>query len=145
MKKLHPDIEGWVGNAAIFDLPKTAFLCSRSVPASTVLKAYDWAAQMRKEERCVIGGFHSAIEQDVFRLLLRGEQPVIMALARGMKQQSCHAPGHRSRKNLAVEAKSKAVGLCKWRGGGVEQGSAQQSGIIHLTAPATSRRAIVMN
>jgi predicted Rossmann fold nucleotide-binding protein DprA/Smf involved in DNA uptake len=87
MRKLHPGIEAWAGNANLFDLPKTAFLCSRSVPASAVLKAYDWAAQMRKEGRCVIGGFHSVIEQDVLRLLLRGEQPVVIALARGMKQQ----------------------------------------------------------
>ncbi|TAK41788.1 MAG: hypothetical protein EPO28_08190, partial [Saprospiraceae bacterium] len=38
MRKLHLGIVDWQGNAGIFDLPKTAFLCSRSVPASAVLR-----------------------------------------------------------------------------------------------------------
>jgi predicted Rossmann fold nucleotide-binding protein DprA/Smf involved in DNA uptake len=76
-----------LGNEALLGLSKTAFLCSRSLPAAAVWKAYEWAEQMRRQGRCVIGGFHSAIEQDVLRLLLKGEQPVVIALARGMKKQ----------------------------------------------------------
>jgi hypothetical protein len=30
------------GNIELLELPKTAFLCSRQVPASVVLKCYDW-------------------------------------------------------------------------------------------------------
>jgi len=36
---------------------------------------------MREAGRCVISGFHSPIEQDVLHYLLKGKQPVIMALA----------------------------------------------------------------
>jgi predicted Rossmann fold nucleotide-binding protein DprA/Smf involved in DNA uptake len=73
------------GNTELLRLPKTAFLCSRKIPASIVLKCYDWAIEQREKENCIISGFHSTIEKDVFHYLLAGTQPVIMALARGMK------------------------------------------------------------
>ncbi|MDO9264387.1 MAG: DNA-processing protein DprA [Desulfosalsimonadaceae bacterium] len=76
-----------LGNQEILKLPKTAFLCSRKIPASVVLKCYDWAIRQREKGNCVISGFHSGIEKDVFHFLLAGTQPVIMALARGMKQR----------------------------------------------------------
>ena len=75
------------GDLAILTLPKTAFLCSRQVPAEVVLRCYDWAIRMREEGRCVISGFHSPLEQDVLHYLLKGKQPVIMALARGLKSK----------------------------------------------------------
>lgn len=75
------------GNTELLKLPKTAFLCSRKIPASAVLKCYDWAFEQRDKGLCVISGFHSSIEKDVFHFLLKGKQPVIMALARGMKQR----------------------------------------------------------
>src|SRR5664280_1984189 len=65
----------------------TAFLCSREIPASVVLKGYDWAIEQRDQGNCIISGFHSKIEKDVFHYLLAGTQPVIMALARGMKEK----------------------------------------------------------
>lgn len=76
-----------LGNSELLKLRKTAFLCSREIPASVVLKCYDWAIEQRKKGNCVIGGFHSKIEKDVFHYLLSGTQPVIMALARGMKDR----------------------------------------------------------
>ena len=50
-----------LGNLSILEQPKTAFLCSRQVPADAVLKCFDWAIQMREADRCVISGFHSAL------------------------------------------------------------------------------------
>jgi len=75
------------GNEALLRLPKTAFLCSRHYSASVVLPAYNWAIVQRTQGRCVISGFHSPIEQDVLHYLLQGTQPVIVALARGLKQR----------------------------------------------------------
>lgn len=75
------------GNPDILKLHKTAFLCSRKCPAAVVLKAYDWAISQRDAGRCVISGFHSTIEKDVLHYLLKGSQPIILALARGMKQK----------------------------------------------------------
>jgi len=82
-----------VGDRRLLDLPKTAFLCSRRVPAGAILKCYDWAIEQRESGNCVIGGFHSTIEKDVLHYLLIGQQPVIMAMARSI--------GPRIKKDLA--------------------------------------------
>ena len=76
-----------LGNRELLKLRKTVFLCSRQIPASAVLKCYDWAIEQRDQGNCVISGFHSKIEKDVFHYLLAGTQPVIIALARGMKDK----------------------------------------------------------
>lgn len=74
-----------IGNEEILMLHKTAFLCSQKCPADVVLKSYDWAKKQREEGQCVVCGSHSQIEQDVFEILLRGRQALILVLARGMK------------------------------------------------------------
>ena len=76
-----------VGNYELIKLSKTALLCSRHVPGSIVLKCYDWAIEQREAGRCIISGFHSQIEKDVLHYLLKGKQPVIVALARGLKKR----------------------------------------------------------
>lgn len=75
------------GNIELLKLHKTAFLCSRKVPASVVLKCYDWAIEQRETGNCVISGFHSQIEKDVLHYLLKGTQPIIVVLARGLKEK----------------------------------------------------------
>ena len=80
-------IKELIGNKDLLELPKTAFLCSRKIPASTVLKCYDWAIAQRELGNCVISGFHSQIEKDVLQYLLKGKQPIILALARGLKEE----------------------------------------------------------
>ena len=72
------NIKEHIGNKALLELNKTAFLCSRKVPASIVLKCYDWAIQQREEGNCVISGFHSQLEKDVLHYLLKGNQPIII-------------------------------------------------------------------
>jgi len=76
-----------LGNIDLLKQPKTAFLCSRKVPASLVLKCYDWAIEQREKGNCVISGFHSQLEKDVLHYLLKGKQPIIIALARGLKEK----------------------------------------------------------
>lgn len=77
----------FIGNAELITMPKNAFLCSRKIPASVVLKCYDWAIAQRESGVCIISGFHSQIEKDVLHYLLKGTQPIILALARGLKQK----------------------------------------------------------
>lgn len=76
----------FIGNAEIITQHKVAFLCSRKFSASSVLKCYDWAIAQREAGNCVISGFHSQIEKDVLHYLLKGNQPVLLVLARGMKE-----------------------------------------------------------
>ena len=53
-----------------------AFFCSQSCPGDIILKAQDWANARGPESAPVIGGFHTPIERDVLRILLRGSAPV---------------------------------------------------------------------
>lgn len=77
----------YLDNTDNLKLLKTAFLCSCKVPASVVLKCYDWAIKQREIGNCVISGFHSQIENDVLYYLLKGRQPIILVLARGLKEK----------------------------------------------------------
>jgi len=72
-----------VGNASLLSLPKTALFCSARCPGRAILPAYDQAARWRDQGRCVISGFHSPIESECLRILLRGTSPVIICPARG--------------------------------------------------------------
>ena len=45
---------------------------------------YDWAVRVRNEGRCVISGFSSKLERDVWDFLMQGSQPIILVLARRM-------------------------------------------------------------
>jgi len=100
-----------LGNNELLKEYKTAFLCSQKCPASIVLKSYDWAIAQREAGRCVISGFHSKIEKDVLRYLLKGRQPIVLALARGLKTR--FAPeiqqGVEENRILVVSAFDKSV------------------------------------
>ena len=74
----------YLGNTSLLHLPKTAFLASSTIPVEMVLRCYDWAVKMRDEGRCVISGFSSRLEKDVWNLLVTGTQPIILVLARKM-------------------------------------------------------------
>ena len=76
------------GNPEIFNLQKTAFLCSRKIPAAAVLKIYDWAGQMREQNACVMSGFHTTMECDVWKILLAGNSPLVWVCARGVPKKT---------------------------------------------------------
>jgi len=69
-----------IGNIDLLKLPKTAFLCSRKVPATVVLKCYDWAIEQREEGNCIISRFHSVIEKDVLHYLLNPDYTIDILL-----------------------------------------------------------------
>ena len=52
-----------------------------------VLKCYDWATQMAKEEQCIISGVSSHLEKEVLHFLMKGRCPIILVLAREMYKQ----------------------------------------------------------
>ena len=75
-----------IGNEELLKLHKVAFLCSRKFPAGVALKSYQWADEQREKGTCVISGYHSPIEKDVLCRLLQGRQPIIIAMAKGLKR-----------------------------------------------------------
>ena len=76
-----------LGNLDLLALPKTAVFCSTRCPGNVILPTYDQAARWREAGRCVIGGFHSPVEKECLRILLRGAAPVILCPARGMLER----------------------------------------------------------
>ena len=77
----------YLGNKDILKLRKTGFLSSRKCMAEIVLKSYEWAKKQRAEGNCVVCGNHSQIEKDVFEILLKGKQPLVLVLTRGLKKR----------------------------------------------------------
>jgi predicted Rossmann fold nucleotide-binding protein DprA/Smf involved in DNA uptake len=79
-RKLH-----MIGQMNLLGLRKTALFCSVRAPGDAILRAHDAAVQMRDEGVTVISGFHSPIEKECLRILLRGKQPIIICVARAME------------------------------------------------------------
>lgn len=85
MRKMAIDIHLKAGGVVkIFRRP-LAFFCSQSCPGDIILRAQDWANWRVAESAPVIGGFHTSIERDVLRILLRGKAPVVHVLARALE------------------------------------------------------------
>jgi predicted Rossmann fold nucleotide-binding protein DprA/Smf involved in DNA uptake len=76
-----------LGNLDLLSLPKAALFCSSRCPGKVILRAYDQAAQWRDAGHCVISGFHSPVEKECLRILLRGEPPIIICPARGLPKR----------------------------------------------------------
>jgi len=72
----------YLGNLDLLDHSKTAFLASSTIPTDMVLRCYDWAKTVSREEGCIISGFSSHLEENVLHFLLRGTCPVILVMAR---------------------------------------------------------------
>ena len=72
------------GNAALLAGQPIAFFCSQSCPGDIILRAQDWANARGPDDAPVISGFHTPVERDVLRILLRGGAPVIQVRARAL-------------------------------------------------------------
>ena len=73
-----------LGDVTILDRPKLALFCSVKCPGKLILDTYDLCQHLRAEGVPVISGFHSPMEQECLRILLRSPNHVILCLARGM-------------------------------------------------------------
>ncbi|MCX6880527.1 MAG: DNA-processing protein DprA [Verrucomicrobia bacterium] len=82
-----PDQLTTLGNLDLLALPKTGLFCSARCPGNVILSAYDQAARWRDAGRCIISGFHSPVEQECLRILLRGTPPIILCPARALPRR----------------------------------------------------------
>ena len=62
-----------------------ALFCSSRCPAQIILKAHELAQQFRESGVPAIGGYHSPVEKECLRVLLRGSQPIILCPARSIE------------------------------------------------------------
>lgn len=82
LKSLAPAFLDAMGNLDLLKKPLTAFFCSAKCPGKAILRTYDLVTGWRDEGRVVAGGFHSPVERDCLRILLRGAQPIVICPAR---------------------------------------------------------------
>lgn len=75
-----------IGDRTLLEQRFLGFFCSRRCPGDVILRTYDLARDLRDHGVPVIGGFHSPMEQECLRLLLRGKQPVVVCPARGIER-----------------------------------------------------------
>jgi predicted Rossmann fold nucleotide-binding protein DprA/Smf involved in DNA uptake len=75
-----------LGNPDLLRTRKTALFCSARTPGDAILRAHDAARRMRDDGVTVISGFHSPIENECLRILLRGKQPIIICPARAIDE-----------------------------------------------------------
>jgi len=73
-----------LGNLDALGGIKVALFCSVRCPGDGILAAYDSARRLRSQEATVISGFHSPVEKECLRVLLRGRQSVIICPARAL-------------------------------------------------------------
>ena len=59
-----------LGNKQLLENYKVGFLCLRKVPAEIILKTYEWAIEQRDKGICIVSGFHSKIEKDIFHYFI---------------------------------------------------------------------------
>ena len=75
-----------IGAVEVLSSHKVGLFCSVRCPGDAILGAYDAARKLRDDGITVISGFHSPVEKECLRLLLRGKQPIIICLARALEK-----------------------------------------------------------
>lgn len=73
-----------LGDPALLRGDKLGLFCSVRCPGDLIRRAYDYAKKLRDDGVTVISGFHSPVEKECLRILLRGTQPVIICPARSL-------------------------------------------------------------
>lgn len=68
-----------------------AIFCSSKCPGGLIIDAVDFCRSLVASSVTVISGFHSPVEKQCLRILIRSKQPVIWCLARG-KMSTIPAP-----------------------------------------------------
>lgn len=74
-----------LGNRDALSTKLLGLFCSIRCPGDLVLQTYSLAQQLRDLEVATISGFHSPMEQECLRILLRGNQPIVICPARSLE------------------------------------------------------------
>ena len=72
------------GETALLTEPLLGLIASRECPGHVLLETLDCVPEWVKARRVIVSGFHSPLEQQVLRSVLRRKGRVVKVLARGM-------------------------------------------------------------
>ena len=101
-----------IGAETLLRTSKLALLCSRACPGSIIVQTLDAVRAIRGTPWTVVSGFQSPTEQECLEILLRGEHPVIVCLARsvtGMRIPAAWKPAIAAGRMLIASPFEKAV------------------------------------
>ena len=92
LKTEAPETIWAIGNTDLLPGPNTtlngdlwALFCSNKCPGEIILKAHDLAQKFRASAIPTISGYHSPVEKECLRVLLRGSQPILFCRARSIE------------------------------------------------------------
>ncbi len=99
-------VRGFVGagNSELLDSPLLGLLASRACPAKVLIETLDLVPAWVGAVRVVVSGFHSPLEQQVLRSLLRRNGRAVKVLAHGITSYTPPEP------TLELEAEALATG-----------------------------------
>lgn len=63
-----------------------ALFCSSKCPGEIILKTHDLAQELKEAGVPTISGYHSPVERECLRVLLRGSQPILFCPARNIEK-----------------------------------------------------------
>ena len=73
-----------VGNVSLLAEPLLGFIASRECPGHILIETLERVPQWVQQGRVLVSGFHSPLEQQVLRSLLRRQGRAVKILARGL-------------------------------------------------------------
>lgn len=74
-----------VGNTALIEVPLLGLMASRECTGHVLLETLERVPQWVHARRIIVSGFHSPLEQQVLRSVLRRKGQVVKVLAHGMQ------------------------------------------------------------
>jgi len=86
-----PSVVTAIGDMGLLNTKLIGFFCSVKCPGKLIIQVHDLAHKLRQAGATVISGFHSPVEQECLRILLRGTQPVVICPARSMEKMRIRA------------------------------------------------------
>lgn len=63
-------------------MKRIAFLASSKMSSESIMRCYDWATEVSRQDVEVVSGFSSQLERDVLHFLLRGTCRIKLVMAR---------------------------------------------------------------
>ncbi|HDH98421.1 MAG TPA: hypothetical protein ENF70_04755 [Deltaproteobacteria bacterium] len=86
-----PSVVTAIGDMGLLNTKLIGFFCSVKCPGKLIIQVHDLAHELGRAGTTVISGFHSPVEQECLRILLRGTQPVVICPARSMEKMRIRA------------------------------------------------------